>query len=266
MNFIKGLFKALGGLLLLFVVLIVGLIKYGSSSGESKLKEFFGSAQSSTLEQIEDQLHPGLKEAFEPQQIAVFIKGIATRCGAFQTIKANGFSFSDKLENGTRLQEYEGWMVFEKAELPLKIKFADGKLVAINVDLEKAGKPGRELMEAVSVVPANLAPYQKLGEQFLRTLISGDVAKTTALMAEELKREFDPKVFPEQIKQLPGIGQQVKIEFLKSKPRPEDKTEVDLFYKCTFNGGDVKAHVKFSFVGPRAALMGFQYPTKRSSD
>ena len=38
-----------------------------------------------------------------------------------QKIKINDFNFSDKLENGVRLQSYEGWLVFEKAELPMKL-------------------------------------------------------------------------------------------------------------------------------------------------
>ena len=260
MGSLKTLFKVGLALVVLAVVGIVALLGYGKSTAEQKLRSFFATTRNANAKVIQDELHPKLAEAADPERVALFVREIASRYGEFQSVKTNGFSFTDNLNNGVREQRYAGDMVFEKAEIPLKIGFVDGKLIAIEID-SKAKAIVKEVMDAISVVPADTAPYVKKAEALVRLAFSGDADKAFDMLADELQKQLGKGAFATGLKTLPHDV--ASVQLLSANARTGSKDRLDIFQETTFkSGAKMKSKVGFQFFGFNSGIMTIEIPVQ----
>ena len=254
----KTVLKVLGGIVLALVLAFVGLMLYGKSSGTAQLSEYFTAAQSASVAEVQETLHPKLVEGHDPQLLAAFVKALSDRYGAFDSVETSGFQFSDSVNGGVRLQSYKGTMVFEKGVVPLEISFLDDKLAGITIVDDAIGS---EVLAASMVPPPDLSAYQAEGEAFWRAAAGGKAKEAFAMMGEPLQKKVGESTFVSQVEGMFSGKTLSDVRFVASEDLAEAPDKVRLRYEVVVDGASLDAETTFQFAGFRGHLMGFNLDT-----
>lgn len=254
----KTVLKVLGGIVLALVLAFVGLMLYGKTSGQAQLRDYFAAAQSATVGEVEETLHPQLVEGHDGQLLAAFVKALSDRYGAFQSVETGGFQFSDSVNDGVRLQRYKGTMVFERGAVPLEMSFLDDKLAGITIVDETIGA---EVLRSSMVAPAELGPYQARGEAFWRAAAGGEAGEAFAMMGEPLQKKVGEGPFVAQVEGMFRGKTLEDVRFVVSEGVPEAEDKIRLRYDVVVDGRTLAADTTFQFAGFKAHLMGFNLDT-----
>ena len=233
------------------------LIYYGASSGTAKLNEYFTMAEKASINEIEGTFHPALKKVCDPTALAMLIKVIPQEMGAFKKPEMNGFSFSDKIENGMRMRRYKGNMVFENGTLPLEMAFVDEQLNAFYIRDEKAAAP----LLAKRGLPKDTSKYVKHAEDFWRALLSGKGEEAFNLMSEPLQKQVGKQGMAQQARNMSRNGAVKGLKLVKTMVDPEDPTKLVILTECTLARATAIGHVSFQFVGLNSYLINYQIPS-----
>lgn len=251
--------KILLGFLTFFVVVVVGaggLLWYGKSAGEAKLRDFFTMAKGASPAQLEAQLDDGLKEDVDGELCAAFVKEVATRYGDFKSVQADSMEFSDNLDmSKKRLRTFKGKFEFEKRALPMKLEFTGEKLSTVTVDDPVAV----EIADAINRVPARTDAYQKRGERFFEAVLNGKDEDVFALMSEDLQKKDGRAGVASLIKQLAFLGGVKQIDFVSAAARPNTPDKLEVVYRVRAkNGQTLKAIATYQFFRLRGYLVGYE--------
>ncbi len=153
-------------------------------------KQFFEATRGASLAQIEAQLAPELKaKAVDPELFAAFVKEIATRFGALESIKSD--EFSDNLNGSRRSRQFKGLFVFEKRELSMIVGFLGDQLSTLIVH----DPVGVEIADAVTRVPTDTAIYVKGGQRYLEAMLGGRTDEAFDMLAEDKQKTMDRAEF-----------------------------------------------------------------------
>ena len=254
-----GCAKAFAICFFLFLCLFggfVALLMYGSSSGNAKIKEYFERAEEYSNTKLAESFHPSIAKEGDPLRLAMLIKAVPAHYGQFKDVEMNGFSFSDKVNNGVRLRDYKGNFVFEKGTIPMEMSFIDEKLIKFQVASNEAASPLLPYLK----IPEDLSSYQKKAKEFWEVFLSGDGEKAFSLMSEPLQKEIGRAATIAQVKNLQTNGALKGITFLRSI-RDEDKQKVHFLFQCSMEKGSAVGHVSFEFHLLQSFLIGYQIPS-----
>lgn len=259
MGFIKKLFKFFFMFIIFIGLGIAALLFFGKSSGEDNISAFFKMVEKSSISEIQTSIHPLLAKECDAQRLAEFIKAIPATFGSFKNINTNGFSFSDNYKNGVRTQKYEGTMAFEKQEVPLELKFVDGKLIGIHL---KDKKLSEKILESLNTVPENSDNYQKIGKEFWKNCFDGNIDSAFNMLAEVLQKKIGKTSFAQMFKKMNQTGKCKNIRFEKIISDPKTPKEFILIFRLDFQKSkNISAHVNFQYGGLKCYLIGFNIPS-----
>ena len=233
------------------------LLYYGASSGTAKLNEYFTMAEKASIIEIENSFHPALKKVCDPTALAMLIKIIPQEMGAFKKPEMNGFSFSDKIENGMRIRRYKGNMAFEKGTLPLEMAFVDDKLNAFYIRDEEAAKP----LLAKRGLPKDTSKYVKHAEDFWRALLTGKGEEAFNLMSEPLQKQVGKQGMAQQARNMARNGAVKGLKLVKTMADPQDPTKLVILTECTLARATAIGHVSFQFAGLNSYFINYQIPS-----
>ena len=233
------------------------LIYYGASSGTAKLNEYFTMAEGASVKELEATFHPALKKECDPTALALFIKVIPKELGKFQKPEMNGFSFSDKVNNGVRIRRYKGNMVFEKGTVLMEMGFIDDKLNAIFVRDDGMAQKLLKQRE----LPQDTSKYEKHAEELWRALLTGKSEEAFNLMSEPLQKQLGKQGVVHQARNMARNGALNSLELLKVMPDPKDPHKLIILHKCSLARATAVGHVTFQFAGLSSYLIAYQIPS-----
>lgn len=234
-------------------VALGGLIWAGKSSGEAKLRAFFTLAKDGSPTQIEAQLSDKLSEQVDPELGASYVKVVATRFGDFQSVRLNGFEFSDTLEGASRIRDLQGTFVFAQRELPVHVQFIDDKLSAIKI----ADPIEAELIEAANRVPTRTDAYERGGDAFYRAVMDRKVDLAFGMLAEDLKKQVGRPTFADTVGKIAAEGPLKSITRVSATPQKAEPDNLDVIYRLTCANGALEARATYRFRSLRGELTGF---------
>lgn len=260
----KSIMKVGCGIVVLFIMATIGLLIYGRSAGESVTKEFFAHVKNDSSAEFHDRVHPSLIQKGDPEFIQIFMQTIEKECGAFTGLNMNGMDFSDKYENGQRVQKFVGTFSFERREVPMELHFIDGKLRAFSVNESQLAK--RLLHELRAMPPSLETKYKEKAEEFWKAALGGEPEKAFELLHENMQRQYGSERF---IAAFNGITQKAgrvdSIKFVSSRPSEEDEGQYLFFFVTDFpNKKGVKVHSIVEFAEFKGHLLGFSFSSNKS--
>lgn len=250
------------GFLLLATALLIGLMMYGQSSGETIVKDFISLATKESPDEFVASIHPGLQAEIDPELLYLFFKGLLKECGDFEGLNMNGMNFSDKLTNGNRSQDFSGTFRFAKKEIPMEMNFLNGLLFGF---LVKDPVVAQAALKDANVIPANAEKrYVKKAEEFWLAGLSGKEEAAFAMLTENVQKQFGSEkiiaIFSEVVK---NNGNTENVKFLSSRPKEPDSNKSLFFFSVDFpKSKNVLAHITIEFTALKAHLVGFAIPTE----
>lgn len=248
--------KILLSMVALFVITVVGvggMLWAASSAAGADTKQFFEATRGASLAQIEAQLAPELKaKAVDPELFAAFVKEIATRFGALESIKSD--EFSDNLNGSRRSRQIKGLFVFEKRELSMTVGFLGDQLSTLIVH----DPVGVEIADAVTRVPTDTAIYVKGGQRYLEAMLGGRTDEAFDMLAEDKQKTMDRAEFMKWGREVPPTLGGVKgVEVLRVAARPNTKDRLDITYRVTCGSTVIDGEIEFQFRQLAGQLVGF---------
>ena len=249
----KKILIVLGAAALLLVGSCVGLLIWAQRAGSEQQEKFFKAVSSGDPQQVLDLCDPAMSEQVDAPVLGAWMKEVQKQLGAYRAMSSTDFNTSmNTTDQGTVITS-KGTVHFDKGDAKSDLTFTNGKLTAFEINSDKISG---DWFQGVS----DTKLYRDRGEQFIRKFFAKDLAGTTAMMHEELRKQAPEEKLKSMTESVADAAGPLKsVKFLKEKFTTDDGQRLLIDYEVEGEKAKIAFTVKFTFAGLKGQLLGFDF-------
>jgi len=242
---------ALASVFLVMLLLCGGGLYWAYRAGTAIQSEFFTAVGSGDPEQALSLMHPGLRDAIDSPIFAAWMKEVQSKLGGYQGISASEFSTSTRIENGQRVTECKGKVLFERGTAKSELVYHDGQLTRFLIE-------SPEIPDRWFQGPEDTSIYQERGRQFLTAFCNKEADVAFGLMHKALQQAMPIEKLTElTAKVSDALGPLQSIDFKKDAFTMGDGEALVVYFEIVGEDSSTTASTKFEFVGMKGYLTAF---------
>jgi len=247
----KKVIFALASAFLVMLLLCGGGLFFAYRAGASIQTEFFTAVDSADPQQALNLMHPGLRNEIDPPVFAAWMNEVQTKLGGYEGISATEFSTSTRYENGQRVTECKGKVLFEHGTAKSELVYHDGQLTRFLIE-------SPQISDRWFQGPEDTSIYQEHGHRFLTAFYNEEPDLAFDLMHTALKEAMPKAKLNELTAKLSeALGPLQSIDYKKDEFITGDDEALIVYFEVIGENTSTTASTKFQFIGMKGHLTAF---------
>ncbi|MBA4020074.1 MAG: hypothetical protein C0483_23145 [Pirellula sp.] len=249
----KTLLLVLGAGALLLVGSCVAFLVWAQRAGSEQQEKFFMAVSSGDPQKVLDLCDPGMTEQVDAPVLGAWMAEVQKQLGAYKAMSSTDFNTSMSSDDKGTVITSKGTVHFDKGDAQSDLTFTNGKLTAFEINSDKIKGDWFQGFSDTKL-------YRDRGEEFIRKFFSKDLAGATPMMHEELRKQAPDDKLKSMMEAVADAAGPVKsVKFLKEKFTTDDGQRLLIDYEVVGEKAKVAFTVKFTFVGLKGQLLGFDF-------
>jgi len=247
------LFKILGVVFLVLILLVVGMLIWGHKAGSKRQEEFFKVVGTGEPEKLLQMIEPDLAKKVDKPVLGAWMKAINTNLGAFKGLSKKKFNTKSDTSGGVTTVQSKGTVLFEKGEAESELVFRGDRLVKFFVSSDK-------ITNAWFKDEGIHALCRQRAQTFLTSFLANEADQAYALLHTAFQEQMPEDKFKAMVGRITtnvGALQKLTYRGVKYTDEKGKSFTVRLFYDVVCARGKTVAEVTFQFAEMAAHLNSF---------
>ncbi len=244
----KSFLAGCGVAVLLLVVVVGVLLVWAFWKGSNEQQEFFDAVLSGDSSRVMAMFDPALRQEIDEPVLAEWIAAVRNRLGNWKGLRKTDFNTSSRVENGVRITESRGTVLFEHGEAESALVLQNGKIVEFNVSSDK-------LTDWFTTL-SDTSLYERQAEACLRAIMANNVAEAHAMFHDELKKVLSQDQLQAFVDEtVPASGSLEEVTLVDKAFRSGNVPSLELAYRLKCEKQALDAKVGFQFPGLKGYIL-----------
>lgn len=236
-------------IVLLVLAVLAGLMAIIGGPATGLEQEFLDLVDRKDVDGLQALFHPALAREVDSPILEIWLTAMQQNLGSTVDVLEADSSSSWEGPKGKHRITWQGRVRFQQGEAQVRFVETSGRLVEFEV-------ASRRLKSWFHRPPDEM--YQRLGEEFLRSLLQGWEEDAMELMHPNLRQVMPLERLQEEMKAVRlRAGELQRIELVTAEYSPDEPPSLELTYRILGARESAWAPVMFQFQGMKGHLLGF---------